>query len=142
MPSTESQAIAADTTCLSSEVTSEPVDHKLFPQASPLREIGFEGSLRVDGYMAGLIRSGDGRLIVNGGGVIDGDVSVKEALINGTVRGEIRATARVELGSSARVIGDIETPELFIQPGAVFEGRCTFVSNEVMDCKAWAATSR
>jgi cytoskeletal protein CcmA (bactofilin family) len=42
------------------------------------------------------------------------------------VRGDIHATGKVELGSTSRVIGDIETPELAIQPGAVFEGRCAF----------------
>ena len=49
------------------------------------------------------------------------------ATINGLVRGSIRATESVELTSSARVIGNIETTALSIQPGAIFEGQCRFL---------------
>ncbi len=94
----------------------------------PVREISFEGTLRVDAYMAGTIHSDDGKLILNAGGTIDGDLFVREAVINGTVRGDVHGTQRVELGSSARVIGDIETAQLAILPGATFEGNCAFTS--------------
>jgi cytoskeletal protein CcmA (bactofilin family) len=91
-----------------------------------LKEIVFEGTLRVDAYIAGLIRSDEGKLTLSAGGTIDGDIFVREALINGTMRGDIHGTDRVELGSSARVIGDIKTGELLIHPGATFQGRCAF----------------
>jgi cytoskeletal protein CcmA (bactofilin family) len=90
------------------------------------REISFDGTLRVDGYMAGLVSSEAGTLIVSEAGEVDGDISVPAAVILGSVRGDIRASRKVELGSAASVIGDIETLELSIQPGALFEGRCTF----------------
>jgi len=97
------------------------------------REINFEGTLTVEGYAAGLICSPEGTLIVGEKGEIDGDILVHIAIVNGTVRGEIRATKKVELGASSRVIGDIETMELAIQPGAVFEGRCAFPPAEPKD---------
>lgn len=90
------------------------------------REILFDGTLRVAGYMAGLVCSEEGTLIVSEAGEVDGAISVHAALILGSVRGDIRAAKKVELGSAATVIGDIETLELSIQPGALFEGRCTF----------------
>ena len=93
-----------------------------------LKEIVFEGTLRVDAYMAGTIHSDDGKLILHAGGTIDGDIFVREAIINGTVRGDIHGMERVELGSSARVVGDIETSQLQIKPGATFQGRCAFTS--------------
>jgi cytoskeletal protein CcmA (bactofilin family) len=91
------------------------------------REIKFEGTLSVDGYLAGRVSSAAGTLIATAGGEIDADVSVNVAIICGKVRGDIKAATRVELGSTARVIGDIETPSLSLHPGAVFEGRCTFL---------------
>ena len=94
------------------------------PKAS--REIVFEGALAVEGYLAGVVCSPDGTLILGERGEIDGDIRVKVAIVHGLVRGDIHATGKVELGSTSRVIGDIETPELAIQPGAVFEGRCAF----------------
>jgi cytoskeletal protein CcmA (bactofilin family) len=94
------------------------------PQPS---EIVFEGVLRVNGYAAGVMRSSNGRLIVEAAGTVDADISVSEVTIHGCVRGDIRA-AQVELTGSARVIGDIETLNLSIEPGATFEGRCVFLS--------------
>jgi cytoskeletal protein CcmA (bactofilin family) len=91
------------------------------------REIAFEGVLRINGYAAGLIRSNEGSLIVDADGEIDADISVHDATIYGCVRGDIHAKRKVELRGSARVIGDIETVALSIEPGAVFEGRCIFV---------------
>jgi cytoskeletal protein CcmA (bactofilin family) len=91
------------------------------------REIAFEGTLRINGYAAGVIRSNEGRLIVDAAGEVDADISVHDATIYGCVRGDIRAKQKVELGGSARVVGDIETVALSIEPGAVFEGRCIFV---------------
>jgi len=91
------------------------------------REIAFEGTLRINGYVAGVIRSDEGSLIVDAAGEVDADISVHHATIYGCVRGDIHAKEKVELGGSARVIGDIETVALSIEPGAVFEGRCIFL---------------
>ncbi|HEY5838290.1 MAG TPA: polymer-forming cytoskeletal protein [Pyrinomonadaceae bacterium] len=91
------------------------------------REISFEGVLRINGYAAGLIRSTEGRLIVDTDGELDADISVHDATIYGCVRGDIHAKQKVELRGSARVVGDIQAVALSIDPGAVFEGRCIFV---------------
>ena len=101
----------------------------------PPREIAFEGTLRINGYAAGFICSDEGHLIVEADGEVDADISVHDATINGCVRGDIRAQRKVELGGSARVVGDIETVALSIEPGAVFEGRCIFVqASAAADC--------
>jgi len=136
MSSLEIETIVADEVCVVSPLAEVDLLRQTtlsfrewLAQSEPLKEIAFEGTLRVDAYMAGLIRSDDGKLILRERGTIDGDLFVREALIDGTVRGDIHATQRVELGSSARVIGDIETAELLIQPGATFQGRCAFTSD-------------
>ena len=136
MSSLEIETIVADEVCVVSPLAEVDLLRQTtlsfrewLAQSEPLKEIAFEGTLRVDAYMAGLIRSDDGKLILSERGTIDGDLFVREALIDGTVRGDIHATQRVELGSSARVIGDIETAELLILPGATFQGRCGFTSD-------------
>ena len=100
---------------------------------APLREIAFEGTMRINGYAAGIIRSNDGRLIVDTAGEVDADISVHDATIYGCVRGDIRAKRKVKLCGSARVVGDIETVALSIEPGAAFEGRCIFVEASEAD---------
>jgi hypothetical protein len=61
---------------------------------------------------------------VSAGGVVDANVEVASAKINGTVNGDITATERIEFGRSARVHGNIRTPALVIEEGAIFEGGC------------------
>src|SRR5215207_762819 len=84
----------------------------------------FKGMLRIDGRFTGRVRSEKGSLIVSAGGVVEADVAVASAKINGTVNGDIVATERIELGRSARVRGNIQTPALVIEEGAIFEGSC------------------
>jgi cytoskeletal protein CcmA (bactofilin family) len=87
-------------------------------------EANFKGMLRVDGRVSGRINSQDGTLIVSAGGQVDADVAVAVAKINGTVNGDIRATTRIELGRTAQVNGNVQTPALVIEQGAIFEGSC------------------
>jgi cytoskeletal protein CcmA (bactofilin family) len=84
----------------------------------------FKGMLRIDGRFNGRVRSEKGSLIVSAGGVVEANIEVASAKINGTVNGDITATGRVEFGRSARVRGNIQTPALVIEEGAVFEGNC------------------
>jgi cytoskeletal protein CcmA (bactofilin family) len=87
-------------------------------------EANFKGMLRVDGHLSGRVSSQDGTLIVSTGGQVDADVEVSVAQIYGTVVGNVTATKRIELGRVAKVTGDIQTPALVIEQGAVFEGSC------------------
>lgn len=87
-------------------------------------EVNFRGMMRVDGRVSGHVRSDDGTLIVSAGGKVEAEVSVAVAKINGTVEGDITATVRVELGRTARVSGNVQTPALVIEEGAIFEGTC------------------
>jgi cytoskeletal protein CcmA (bactofilin family) len=87
-------------------------------------EANFKGMLRVDGHLSGRVSSQDGTLIVSTGGQVEADVEVSVAQIYGTVIGNVTATKRIELGRVAKVTGDIQTPALVIEQGAVFEGSC------------------
>lgn len=84
----------------------------------------FKGMLRVDGHLSGSVSSDKGTLIVSSGGQVDASIEVAVAKINGTVNGDIIATERIELGRTARLHGDIYTPALVIEQGAIFDGAC------------------
>ena len=58
------------------------------------------------------------------GGKVDAEVLVNRILISGEFRGVIRASERVEILKDGKVFGDIYTPCLIIEAGAIFEGRC------------------
>lgn len=87
-------------------------------------EANFKGMLRVDGHLSGKIQSAEGTLIVSTNGLIDADIEVAVAQIFGTVNGDITASKRIELGRVAKVTGNIQTPSLVIEQGALFEGNC------------------
>lgn len=90
-------------------------------------EASFKGMLRVDGGLSGRVSSQDGTLIVSTNGRVDANVEVAVAQIYGTVNGDITASKRIEMGRVAKVTGNIQTPALVIENGAIFEGSCRMV---------------
>ena len=90
-------------------------------------DTSFQMMLRVDGQLTGTVSSDGGTLIVGNNGKLDANVSVGVAQVNGTVNGDISATERIQLGRTARVVGNIATPKLIIEDGALFEGGCTML---------------
>jgi len=70
-----------------------------------------EGVLRVEGQVSGNVEAG-GQILLSEGGVIEGDLKTREAVIAGEVRGSITASVQ----------GDILTPRLLIQEGGRVNG--------------------
>lgn len=85
-------------------------------------EATFKSMMRVDGHFLGRINSSAGTLIVGANGKVDANIEVAVAVIHGTINGDIMATQRLELHRSAKVRGNIQTPSLVIEQGAIFEG--------------------
>ena len=90
-------------------------------------EASFKSMLRVDGRFSGRISSAGGALIVGAGGQVDANIEVAVATIHGVVNGDIIASDRIELGRAAKLNGNIQTPSLMIEQGAIFEGSCKMV---------------
>jgi cytoskeletal protein CcmA (bactofilin family) len=90
-------------------------------------ETNFQSMLRVDGHLTGRVTSEDGTLIVGSSGQIDANVIVAAAVINGTINGDVIATERVELGRMAHIMGNIYSPRLAVEDGALFEGACSMI---------------
>jgi cytoskeletal protein CcmA (bactofilin family) len=90
-----------------------------------------EGKLTVDqvarlhGTLVGDVESTPGSTLILGEtGVIEGNVSADQVMVDGYVKGDIRASQKVVISGTGRVIGDVRTPSLQIEFGAHFEGRC------------------
>jgi cytoskeletal protein CcmA (bactofilin family) len=100
-------------------------------------ETSFQAMLRIDGHLTGRITSESGTLIVGATGRVDANVTVASAIISGTVNGDVVATEKLELTRSARVIGNIQTPRLVIEDGAIFEGSSAMLkAKETSDKRA------
>jgi len=83
----------------------------------------FEGTVRIDGKFKGEIHS-QGKLVVGENGEIEGELWVDSAVISGKVNGNLNAKSRIELQPQAKILGNINTPLLIVQEGAIFEGNC------------------
>ncbi len=83
-----------------------------------------KGSLKIDGRFEGETLLVD-QLQIGAKAKVKTDISATSVVVEGIVMGNIAASRRILLLSTARVLGDLKTPELIIQDGVVLEGRCT-----------------
>lgn len=84
-------------------------------------KLHFEGAVQIDGTFTGSITTND-LLIIGDQAKIAADINCGSAVVSGEVTGNIAAAGSVELQRGARVKGDISTPTLAIDKGAVFDG--------------------
>jgi len=90
-------------------------------------ETEFHAMLRVDGHLIGTVSSASGTLIIGTNGQVDANIMVAAAMVNGTVNGDIYASEKLQLGRTARVMGNIHSPRLVVEEGAILEGSCNML---------------
>jgi len=84
-------------------------------------DLAAEGVIRVEGRVNGNISAGV-QVLLSEGGLVEGDIKTKEAVIGGEVRGTVTAEERIEVQSTASVHGDLVAPKLLIQEGGRLNG--------------------
>lgn len=85
----------------------------------------FQGRVHLDGAIEGDVTGEAGRsvLAIGTDGIIAGTVQVDTLVLSGTVRGDVIARERVELGPTARVDGNVMYQVLEMSAGACVNGR-------------------
>jgi cytoskeletal protein CcmA (bactofilin family) len=89
-------------------------------------DLYFAGGLHLDGRVKGNVRSEPGAsatLSVSEHGAVEGSVDVPVVVLNGTVKGDIRAHERVVLGARARVHGNVHYGVIEMEMGAEVCGK-------------------
>jgi cytoskeletal protein CcmA (bactofilin family) len=86
------------------------------------------GSLKIDGRFEGKYLQAD-QLYIGTTGKIKTNINAVSVIVEGLVIGNINASSRVLLMPTAKIYGDIKTPELIIQNGVILEGRCTIAND-------------
>lgn len=84
-------------------------------------KLTFKGTVRIDAKFRGSIMTND-VLVVGEHARIEAEITCGSVVVQGEVVGNIKAKSAVELHSSAKVHGSIETASLSIDKGAVFQG--------------------
>lgn len=96
-------------------------------------DVHFSGGLHLDGLVEGSIAAegSDAILTLSEKGRVQGEVRVSNAVINGTVKGDIHVAERLELAAHARVEGNVHYSVLEMAAGAQVNGRMVHQSEPV-----------
>ena len=110
---------------------SKPLDERRRGEGSGLSIIGAgmtiigdvetDGVVKVEGRVKGSVRASQ-QILLAPGGMVEGDLETKEAIIGGEVRGTVRAEDRVEVQASSSIHGDIVTARIAILEGGQVNG--------------------
>ncbi|MBL7054105.1 polymer-forming cytoskeletal protein [Patescibacteria group bacterium] len=81
------------------------------------------GNVIIKGELTGSLKT-ENDLQLKEGGVVNANVRAKNASIDGEIKGNLNVEEEIKLGSSAKLLGDINCSVLAIEQGAVINGKC------------------
>jgi cytoskeletal protein CcmA (bactofilin family) len=80
-----------------------------------------EGTLRIEGTVAGTVRAGKA-VVIGKEGAIEGDLYTQDAIIGGRVQGKVVAESRLELQATCHVEGEIRARRIKLDEGGQVRG--------------------
>jgi len=78
--------------------------------------------LTIDGDVEGSIELGGHSLIIGPGASIKADLVAKTVVVSGAVRGNVRATEKVDLRDTGSIEGNVTTPRFAMAEGSTVKG--------------------
>ena len=93
-------------------------------------DIDFSGTLKFDkpflikGRLSGEIIA-SGLLVIDDEAVVQANISTSRVVIRGSVTGDVTATEKVEITVNGKLIGNVTAPEVLMETGCIFNGKCT-----------------
>ncbi len=91
--------------------------------------LSFDGTVRIDGSFQGEIQTKD-NLIIGENANVQAEVNVGAIMVQGRMEGNINASIKIHITSKGRVIGNVTTPALHIEDGAVLEGAVAMIKKD------------
>ena len=89
----------------------------------------FEGTVRIDGKFEGQVNTND-TLIIGETGDIVAEIEAGTVICKGRMKGTIVASKKIEMHPSSKIVGNVQTPALNIELGAVLDGNCDMTGRE------------
>jgi len=86
--------------------------------------LNFEKPFLIRGRMSGDIIA-RGILVVDEEAVVEANINASRVIIRGSVKGNVFASEKVEVTITGKLVGNVTAPEIFMETGCVFNGRCT-----------------
>jgi len=85
-------------------------------------EISGSESLFIDGKVEGTINLPGNRVTVGRNGQVAANITAREIVVLGKIRGNVLATDRVDIRSEGALTGDVAAARISIEDGAFFKG--------------------
>ena len=96
--------------------------NSLVGAGSSLRgDLVVDGLLRVDGNVAGAIRS-SGKVVIGQGGRCESSIQARSAIIGGLVKGDVCVTERLSVLDGAVIVGNVFAPRMDAEGEIVIHG--------------------
>jgi cytoskeletal protein CcmA (bactofilin family) len=86
-------------------------------------DIKSNGDIRIDGSLIGNLNT-KGKVVIGLTGKVKGEVLCKNSEVSGIIEGKISVSQLLSLKATSKILGDIVTSKLSIEPGARFSGNC------------------
>lgn len=95
-------------------------------------DINFSGVLVLDGTVIGSLlgSNNDGVLTINESGRVEGKIEVANIIINGTVKGDIIASGKIEVASKASIEGNVYYQNIEMETGSKINGQLIYQEAE------------
>ncbi|MCL2444313.1 MAG: polymer-forming cytoskeletal protein [Treponema sp.] len=100
-------------------------------------DIDFTGTLRFEkpflirGKVSGEIDA-TGLLVIDEDAIVNANIHALRVLIRGHVKGDVTAVEKVEVTVTGKLSGNVTAPEIYMETGCVFNGRCTMVGKNAL----------
>jgi cytoskeletal protein CcmA (bactofilin family) len=91
-------------------------------------DIKSSGDIRIDGSLTGNLNT-KGKVVIGQTGKVNGEIVCKNCEISGTIEGRVVVNQLLNLKAASKILGDIVTAKLSIEPGAIFSGTCKMSEN-------------
>jgi cytoskeletal protein CcmA (bactofilin family) len=101
----------------------EKLDTILSKDTSFQGEMEAVGGIRIDGCFKGSIKT-TGDVIVGESAHVEAQVSGRNVLIAGEIRGQVEASGKLELTLTGKLFGNLRAAKMYVEEGAVFQGEC------------------
>lgn len=104
-------------------------DTVLSPDIDFSGTLQFEKPFLIRGKVSGEI-SARGILVIDEEAEVNANINASRVVIRGQVKGDVIASEKVEITVTGKLAGNVTAPEIFMETGCVFNGRCTMTEKK------------
>ena len=115
----------------SDAIEEDDFDTILSPDIDFSGTLNFEKPFLIQGKVSGKINA-KGLLVIDEDAVVHADIHTSRVIIRGFVKGDVTAAEKVEITVTGKLEGNVTAPEIFMETGCKFNGRCTMTGGNAV----------